>query len=262
MRFRPRALNETSENSRGGKESLLNRSKGILSAVVVLAAIYLGLGVLADFTVNLVPPQTEAQWFSWTEDLLQPTLPVPDDLQIIFDRLIADAELDDFPFRLVYLPAEEVNAFALPGGLIAVTQGLYENVHSAEGRALVLGHEIGHVQYRHGLQRIGRSILLAGALSLSGIDTTTVLQRSQYLADLQFSRHQESESDDFGMRLVYRTYGTTAGSMEFFENLENLHLEDRGFQDRFGSFLRTHPQTSDRLEDLRELAKGLESSSS
>lgn len=261
MRFRPRRLHETVDNSQGGKESLAGRLKGIVSAVVILGAIYLGLGICADLAVNLVPPRTEAQWFSWAEELVEPTLPVPDDLQLVFNQLIRDAELDDFPYHLVYLPSDEINAFALPGGLIAVTQGLYENVRTAQGRALVLGHEIGHVQHRHGLQRIGRSILLAGALSLCGVDTATVLKRSQFLADLQFSRSQESDSDDFGLRLVHRTFGTTAGSMEFFENLHSLDVDSAdNLQGQLGTFLRTHPQTSDRLEDLRELADELESS--
>lgn len=259
MRFRPRRLHETADISRGGKESVSSRLKGIVSAVVILGAIYLGLGLCADLAINLVPPRTEAQWFAWAEELVGPSLPAPEDLQQVFNQLIRDSELDDFPYRLVYLPSEDINAFALPGGLIAITRGFYENVHTAEGRALVLGHEIGHVQHRHGLQRIGRSILLAGALSLCGADTATVLKRSQFLADLQFSRSQESESDDFGLRLVHRTFGTTRGSLEFFENLEIFHMEGTDiFQGQLGNFLRTHPQTSDRLKDLRALAEVLE----
>ncbi|MDA0667472.1 MAG: M48 family metallopeptidase [Planctomycetota bacterium] len=259
MRFRPRRLHTTADISRGGKEPILGRIKGIVSAVVLLGALYLGLGICADLAVNLVPPRTEAQWFAWAEDMVEPTLPVPDDLQLVFNKLILDSQLDDFPYHLVYLPSEDINAFALPGGMIAVTQGLYENVRTAEGRALVLGHEIGHVQHRHGLQRIGRSILLAGALSLCGVDTATVLKRSQFLADLQFSRSQESESDDFGLRLVHRTFGTTLGSLEFFENLESLQVDSNDtLQGQLGTFLRTHPRTSDRLEDLRALAEELD----
>lgn len=259
MRFRARLLAETADNSKGGKESIPSRLKGMASAVIILGLIYFGLGICADLAINIVPPRTEARWFSWAEDLIGPTLPVPDDLQDVFDRLTKDSELDDFPYHLVFLPTDDINAFALPGGLIAITQGLYETVRTPEGRALVLGHEIGHVQHRHGLQRIGRSILLAGALSLAGVDTATVLRRGQFLADLQFSRSQESDSDDYGLRLVYRVFGTTEGSMEFFENLESLDLEDvNTLQGQLGTFLRTHPQTSDRLEDLRKLARELE----
>ena len=259
MRFRPRQLKETADLSRGGKESMAGRLKGIVSAVVILGGLYLGLGICADLAVDLVPPRTEAQWFSWAEELVEPTLPVPDDLQVIFNQLVRDSELDDFPYRLVFIASEDINAFAMPGGLIAVTQGLYENVRTPQGRAMVMGHEIGHVQHRHGLQRIGRSILLAGALSLCGGDVTSVLKRSQFLADLQFSRSQETDSDDYGLRLVHRVFGTTDGSLEFFEKLESLNLEgSETIQGQLGTFLRTHPQTSDRLRDLRELSKELE----
>ncbi|MHC4379792.1 MAG: M48 family metallopeptidase [Planctomycetota bacterium] len=258
MKFRPRAMPEQEDNSRGGEEGWRSRSKGIVSAVVILAALYLGLGLLADLVAGWVPPRTEAKWFEWAETLVEPTLPVPDDLQLIFDRLLQDAELEDFPYRLVFLPSEEINAFALPGGLIAVTQGLYDTVQGHMGRALVLGHEIGHVENRHGLQRIGRSILLAGAMSLIGVDASTVLQRSQFLADLQFSRSQESESDDFGLKLVHRTYGTTKGAMEFFENLQLLEGDSETLPVQLGAFLRTHPLSRDRLEELQELAAELE----
>lgn len=247
---------EQEDNSRGGKEGWRSRGKGILSAVVILAALYLGLGLLADLVVGWVPPRTEAKWFAWAETLVEPSLPVPDDLQLLFDRLLLDAELEDFPYRLVFLPSEEVNAFALPGGLVAVTRGLYESVESPTGRALVLAHEIGHVEHRHGLERIGRSILLAGAMSLVGVDASTVLQRSQFLADLQFSRSQESESDDFGLRMVYRSFGTTEGAMEFFEDLQLLEGATSPLQ--LGAFLRTHPLSSERLEELRDLAEELE----
>ena len=83
MKFRPRLAPETADASRGGKEGWRSRAKGIVSAVIVLGAIYLTLGFVADLTVHLIPPRTEAEWFSWAEELLgahkhtagQPTVP-------------------------------------------------------------------------------------------------------------------------------------------------------------------------------------------
>lgn len=259
MKFRPRIALETADASRGGKEGWASRAKGIVSAVVVLGVIYLGLGLVAGLVVHLIPPQTEAEWFSWAEDLLGSTDPVPEDVQRVFDRLLADDSLSDFPYRLILLDSEEVNAFALPGGTIGVTRGLLDTVTTDIGRALVLGHEIGHVEHRHGMERLGRSILLAGAISMIGMDASGLLKGSQDLADLGHSRSQESECDDFGLRLVHRHYGTTVGAMEFFEKLQFL---DGGTEvkvgQRLSGFLRTHPITADRLQELQELAAELE----
>ncbi|MGB0953533.1 MAG: M48 family metallopeptidase [Planctomycetota bacterium] len=263
MKFRPRLKSETADISRGGKEGWRSRLKGIASAVIVLGAIYFGLGFVAAWAVHWIPPQTEADWFSWSEDLFGDTEAVPEDVQTLFQQLLADEGLSDFPYRLVLLDTEEINAFALPGGTIGVTQGLLDTVTTDMGRALVLGHEIGHVEHRHGMERLGRSILLAGAMSLVGVDVSGVLQGSLDIADLGFSRNQESECDDFGLRLVHRRIGTTVGAMEFFEKLQFL---DGGteveFGERMSGFLRTHPITADRLRDLEALAAELEAGSS
>lgn len=259
MKFRPRMNPETADASRGGKESLRSRLKGLASAVVVLGVIYLGLGLVADLTVHLIPPRTEAKWFSWAEEMLGSTSDVPADLQAVFQELLADEDLSDFPYRLALIESDDVNAFALPGGTIGVTRGLLETVTTDIGRALVLGHEIGHVEHRHGMERLGRSILLAGAMGLIGVDTSGLLKGSLDLADLGFSRGQESECDDFGLRLVHRRFGTTIGATEFFEKLQFL---DGGTEVKVGQrltgFLRTHPITADRLQELEELAQELE----
>ncbi len=259
MKFRPRLLRTTQDNSCGGHEPLISRLKGIFSACIILAGVYFLLGLAADFMVGWVPPQTEAQWFSWSDQVLQPQLPVPEDLQATFHRLLADASLRDFSYHLVFLADDDINAFAFPGGAIVVTSGLYETVHGEIGRALVLGHEIGHIEKRHGLQQLGRSLLLAGAYSLLGLDTSIVLKRSQDLAALRFSRHQESDADAFGLRLVYRVFGSTEGALEFFEQIQTLQDgEEHPLQDRMRSFLQTHPLTQDRLQSLQELSAQLE----
>lgn len=259
MKFRPRLHPETADASRGGKEGWKSRLKGILSAVVVLGVIYLGLGLVANLAVHLIPPQTEAEWFAWADALLESSEPPPEDLQAIFAELLEDESLSDFPYRLVLLDSNEINAFALPGGTIGVTRGLLDTVTTDMGRALVLGHEIGHVEHRHGMERLGRSILLAGAMSLIGVDASGVLENSLNMADLGFSRGQESECDDYGLRLVHRRFGTTVGAMEFFEKLQFI---DGGTEveigQRLSGFLRTHPITADRLRELEELAAELE----
>ncbi|MCH7494361.1 M48 family metallopeptidase, partial [bacterium] len=158
-----------------------------------------------------------------------------------------------FPFRLVLLSTEEINAFALPGGTIAITEAMLATVHSDIGRAFVLGHEIGHIQHRHGLQRLGRSVLLAAALSLVGVDTSFLLKSGQDLAELSFSRAQEDQADTFGLYLVERCFGTTEGVTEFFEQMLWMEGEESSLGgERLSGFFRTHPNTGERLQHLRQ----------
>jgi Zn-dependent protease with chaperone function len=260
MKFVPRQLGEAADNSKGGKEDWRSRVKGIVSTVVILSVLYLVLGVVADLSVGLVSEQTEASWFAWTDEVLLDSAQEPSaEVLAIFDKLIADSDLRPYPYRLLILPDNTPNAFALPGGTVTLTTGLLDLVETDIGRALVMGHELGHLQYRHGLKRLGRSILLAGAMSLVGLDSSDLLRKSPVLAEMKHSRAQEEESDTFGLQLVFEKYGTTEGAFEFFEDinlLQNNH-ENNMLRD-MKSWLQTHPLTEDRLENLHRQAVELE----
>jgi len=142
---------------------------------------------------------------------------------------------------------------------VTVTSGLLDLVETEIGRALVLGHEIGHLEHRHGLKRLGRSLLLAGAMTMIGMDSSSLLKQSPMLAEMKHSRSQEEESDTFGLELVYAKYGTTDGAMEFFEDIRLLQGgADDGMLDGMQSWLQTHPLTSDRIDNLRSQALALE----
>lgn len=256
MRFLPRKLTETADASRGGPESWRNRIKGIVSAVAVLGAFYFVLGVVAEFAAAYVPPRWEAEWFAWAPDALDLEDSGDAELQALFARLLEDEALLDFPYRLYVMPTPEPNAFAMPGGTIAVTAGLLDLVESETGRALVLAHELGHLQLRHGLKRLGRLILLQGALAAAGLDTNTLVKSGFQLADLEHSRDQETACDRFGLELVHRRLGTTEGALEFFEKVQEW--EGDGAMTRLTSFLQTHPLSADRVDALRAHAAELE----
>ncbi|NOY12799.1 MAG: M48 family metalloprotease, partial [Deltaproteobacteria bacterium] len=99
------------------------------------------------------------------------------------------------------------NAFALPGGFIAVTRGLLINLEDEAQLAAVLGHEIGHVTARHSVQGMQRSTLLGMTVGLMG-----ALAGEEYgklvsdiggvtanLVDKSYSREQEREADRLGI---------------------------------------------------------------
>jgi predicted Zn-dependent protease len=218
------------------------------------------LGVVADLSVGLVSEQTEADWFRWTDELLLDTAEEPSaEVLAIFDKLIEDSNLRPYPYRLLILRDGTPNAFALPGGTVTLTTGLLDLVETEIGRALVLGHELGHLQHRHGLKRLGRSLLLAGAMSLVGMDSSDLLRQSPMLAEMQHSRAQEEESDTFGLALVYAKYGTTDGALEFFEDINRLQGDhENGMLRDMKSWLQTHPLTEDRLDNLHRQAVELE----
>jgi predicted Zn-dependent protease len=150
----------------------------------------------------------------------------------------------------------EPNAVAVPGGGVGVTQGLLDRVQTETGLAMVLAHELGHHQHRHALKRIGRGLIFTIALGLIlGGDVASVAQIGLDVAETSYSRGQETESDEFGLRRLFQTYGTTEGCLEFFEMMQKEFETD---SQRWMAFFSTHPLTSERIAHLRELAGELE----
>ena len=254
MKFVPKKLDKTADVSRGDTswQSFVRNS---VSVVIVLGLVYLALGFVADLLAYSIPDRWEAQLFDWTDfDLAESS--ESERAEEIFARLLESAELRDLPYHLYVIPGHEPNAFAFPGGAVAVTSGLLQQIDSETGLATVLGHELGHHQSRHPLKAIGRALIFQLAVSLTfGGSQDSIVNASLVLAESSHSRKQERVADAFGLRLVHRVYGHTEGSLEFFEEMRDEHGAD---EIRWASFLRTHPLTEDRLSDLRELRASLE----
>ena len=121
---------------------------------------------------------------------------------------VSDRQL---PYEFVVLNSSVPNAWALPGGKIAVNRGLLTELNSEAELAAVLGHEIVHAAARHGALAMQRGLLLQGAL----LATQVAAQRSDYggltvgaaslgaqLLTMRNSREAELESDLYGMRYM------------------------------------------------------------
>ncbi|MGF1474002.1 MAG: M48 family metalloprotease [Geminicoccaceae bacterium] len=187
------------------------------------------------------------------------------------ERLKANSELPDLDFTFTVLNSEVVNAFALPGGYIYISRGLLALAENEAEMAGVLAHEIGHVTARHSALRdrsakvggifanaaaIGSAILFGGEAGqvvgqLAGVGAQATVQG--------FSRSQELEADQLGVRYLSRT-GYDPNAMSSF--LEKLQENDRLTKLRAGrdpnednfSFLASHPRTAERVEAAAEAA--------
>ncbi len=117
-----------------------------------------------------------------------------------------------FEFHLLDDP-ETINAFALPGGQVAITEGLLRRLETEGQLAGVLGHEVGHVVGRHGAEHIAKQQLtegLTGAAVLATYDpnnpasqgSAAVAAMIGQLVNMRFGRQDELESDELGVRFV------------------------------------------------------------
>ena len=122
----------------------------------------------------------------------------------VFSRLVQVAERDDLEYTLIVLNSSELNAFSLPGGFIFITRGLVQAIGEDEAKlAAVLGHEIAHVEKKHGLHAVFRQLGLtvlfevgALALDLASADLLRVASVTLVqLLNLGWGREAEYEAD-------------------------------------------------------------------
>ena len=146
-----------------------------------------------------------------------------------------------------------VNAFALPGGQIFITDALYRRLENEDQLAGVLGHEIGHVIHRHGAERMAKSGFIQGLIQSvmigSGGDGS-IAQIANVVGNyssMKYGRDQELESDDFGVRLM----------IEAGYNAENLIgvmdiLEEASGGSRQPEFQSSHPSPDNRRAEIKK----------
>ncbi len=174
------------------------------------------------------------------------------------------AQYRETPFTFRILDSPVVNAFALPGGYIYVTRGLLAHLNDEAQLAVVLAHEIAHVAARHASRRAlkaqwGQLGLIAGAIlgaelldnpDLAG-DILELGGQAFQLLLLKYSRDDEREADELGVRYAEAAGYAARRGVEFFRTLERIG-EQQG--QMLPSWRSTHPDPAERAERLGELA--------
>lgn len=253
MKYIPKPLVETADISRG-KASLKSFLKSAVSVLLVLAALYLVLGLLGELLAHSLPDRWERKL---SRALPVASLSSTNDLQraqTILAKLTADSSLRQLDYHLFLLDLGSPNAVALPGGGIGLTPELLDSVRSETGLAFVIAHELGHHQHRHILRGLGRRLVLGLAAALVfNYDGLSSVDSAFRLAETGYSRRQERAADEFALRLVHEKYGDLREALEFFEHLQRAH-DDPLWQKYAGS----HPLTAERLEHLHEVRQQLE----
>ncbi len=152
---------------------------------------------------------------------------------------------------------EQQNAFALPGGKVAVYTGLFPVAEDTAGLAVVVAHEVGHVLARHGSERLSQRTLqqlgggLLGALFGDTGASSAVLAAyglgTQVGILLPYGRTQESEADRVGLLLMAEAGYEPERALRFWQRMED---SARG-GGKAPELLSTHPAPATRLEQIR-----------
>ncbi len=167
-------------------------------------------------------------------------------------------------WQVALLDAPEVNAFALPGGRIGVYRGLLDRFPDQDRIAAVLGHEIAHVVFRHGAERVSQQFAAATALELAALarDGGRDPRSRELLALLglgaqvgvllPFSRLHEQEADRFGQELMAQAGFDPAAAAAVWRELARAPGGPRP-----PAWLSTHPAAREREAELAARAATL-----
>lgn len=150
-----------------------------------------------------------------------------------------------FQFTLLADP-KTVNAFALPGGQVFITEALYRDLETEGQLAGVLAHEIGHVLSRHGNKQMARQGMFQGLAGAIGVlaGSQQGAQMGQMISSaisMKYGREAEIEADDWAVRLAYQAgYDPRAmeGVMRILEEAAGSGPPE---------FLSTHPKPANRV---------------
>ncbi len=177
---------------------------------------------------------------------------------------VAAASGVNLPYEFAVLNNSVPNAWALPGGKIAINRGLLTEMNSEAELAAVLGHEVVHAAARHSAQQMSRGLLLQGAL----IGTTIATSDSGYgdlavggasvaaqLLTMKYGRSAELESDKYGMRYMSRAGYDPQGAVELQETF--VRLSEGRNQDWLSGLFSSHPPSQERVDENRRTARKL-----
>lgn len=161
------------------------------------------------------------------------------------------------PYRFHIINADEVNAFALPGGHVYVNRGLIERTDNVSELAAVLAHEIAHVAARHGAQEMERQLRTGSVVSVlyhlilgrePAILNQNALRLGGALWSAGHSREDEAEADRLAVRYLVKTGVDPRGTVSL---LDDLLEEEEGRPNRAARWFSTHPMTGERIRVTR-----------
>ncbi len=232
----------------------------VLRSIGILMSSIVGIGLLFYFTVlpflstsfvntlskEFVIDLGETMFDSADEGLL-----VDSTISNVLQDFVNEMELEtEFPIKVYCSNIDEVNAFAMPGGEIIIFRGLLEKLENESQLVALIGHEVSHVENRHGLHSLAQSLagyfflsIIAGDINGFG---SVLMENAHYFKQQHYSRSLETESDFYGMEVLKRNNLSQNGMVDLFEVMKSGH------ESYSIPYFTSHPDLEDRIIYISE----------
>ncbi|MFT6275442.1 MAG: putative Zn-dependent protease [Halioglobus sp.] len=189
-------------------------------------------------------------------------------LENLIYNLATHSQLEDRRIEVIIVDNPTINAFAVPGGIIGIHNGLLLYAQTEDELATVLAHELGHLSQRHfsrsveyqkSMGPLNLAAMLAGLVLLAttgseaGIAVLTAAQAAAQDSALRYSRGNEQEADRVGMQTMVAAGMDPHAAPAMFERMLQASRYSGG--NRVPEFLRSHPLSENRIADTRNRAR-------
>lgn len=232
-----------SDNRETVKTVLIVVGATLAGAAALIFALFLGLQLF----LNSISLEKEQQWFSWFDHVIDGKTIANNEMKSILRKAGVTESIN-----VKVMCSADLNAFAWPGGNIVLTSQLFKKLHTEEGMAFVIGHEIAHIKNRDHLRGMARALTIMIIDSFTGLSQWPGSQVVISLFTSAHSRDQELAADKVSLRQMRTSFGHTKGGDEFFVALQSEP------QEKIHSklwFVSSHPLTSERLKFFEEQNK-------
>ena len=200
-----------------------------------------------------------------------PTIDDPllfDYMEDLIYLLVTNSKLDDRRVEIVIVDNPTINAFAVPGGVIGIHNGLLLWAQTQDELATVLAHEIAHLSQRHfsrgvEFQQKQQPLTLAAMLASfvlmatvggdAGMAALSATQAAAQDSALSYSRGNEQEADRVGMQTMVEAGMDPHAAPAMFERM--MQASRYSNSNRIPEFLRSHPLSENRIADTRNRAR-------
>lgn len=184
-------------------------------------------------------------------------------VRAVGERIHAQTPMANLPFTFHIVDDPDINAFSIPGGHVYVNRGLVTSANKANELASVLAHEISHNVARHVVKQIERQQQISAVGSILLGQSPGALQ--QIAAEIiaggamaRFSRADEKEADELGLRFMTAAGYNPQGMVDMFNT---LMAQEKSQPGKVARFFMDHPLTQDRINDIQGRIGGMASSS-
>jgi len=170
----------------------------------------------------------------------------------------------EYPYSFTVANQGDLNAFALPGGPVWINRGILQAAATESQVAGVVAHEIAHISQRHAADQLTKATVANGLLGLLGAvigDGGAGAMATRAAAGLaangfmlKFSRDDEREADEEGLRIMQRAGYDPRGMAEFMALLAAQQQRNPGAVEQF---LSSHPAPAERVQEIQRIAATL-----